>query len=154
MRVKADKFDRDFDSGQDVSRYLDIGKSRRAGRGRPLTREELRSLWLNRAVAARVAEDPEGALARARRNLERLDRTHARTAVMPWLERWHEVIDAGPEEVMDLLTSKTSGTSELRQNSPFAGVLPAAERRKVIASFARYWESREQRQRPLRGGKK
>lgn len=31
MKVKASKFDRDFDSGKDVSRYLDISKARRPG---------------------------------------------------------------------------------------------------------------------------
>jgi hypothetical protein len=31
MKVKANKFDREFDDGQDVSRYLDITKARRPG---------------------------------------------------------------------------------------------------------------------------
>lgn len=31
MKVKADKFDKEFDAGRDVSRYLDVGKSRRPG---------------------------------------------------------------------------------------------------------------------------
>lgn len=109
-------------------------------RRRALTREESRSLWLNRAVAGRLAEDPQALLAHARRNLERLDRVHAGTTVMSWLKRWRQVIDAGPEAVMEMLTSKTPEAAELRQNSPFAGVLPDAERRRVLASFVRYWE--------------
>jgi hypothetical protein len=31
MRVKASKFDKDFDEGRDVSRYLDTAKARRPG---------------------------------------------------------------------------------------------------------------------------
>lgn len=31
MKVKANKFDRDFDQGKDVSRYLDVSKARRPG---------------------------------------------------------------------------------------------------------------------------
>jgi hypothetical protein len=31
MKVKASRFDRAFDEGKDVSRYLDIGKARRPG---------------------------------------------------------------------------------------------------------------------------
>ncbi len=31
MKVKAAKFDREFEAGRDVSRYLDVGKSRRPG---------------------------------------------------------------------------------------------------------------------------
>ena len=31
MRVKTSKFDKDFDEGRDVSRYLDTAKARRPG---------------------------------------------------------------------------------------------------------------------------
>lgn len=31
MRVKASKFDQEFDEGKDVSRYLDVSKARRPG---------------------------------------------------------------------------------------------------------------------------
>ena len=31
MKVKASKFDREFDEGKDVSRYLDVSKARRPG---------------------------------------------------------------------------------------------------------------------------
>jgi hypothetical protein len=41
-----------------------------------------------------------------------------------WLDRWRAVLDAGIESVLDVLTSSTPHAIELRQNSPFAGVLP------------------------------
>jgi len=31
MKAKASKFDREFDEGKDVSRYLDVSKARRPG---------------------------------------------------------------------------------------------------------------------------
>jgi hypothetical protein len=31
MKVKASKFDQEFDAGEDVSRYLDVSKARRPG---------------------------------------------------------------------------------------------------------------------------
>lgn len=31
MKVRASKFDREFDEGKDVSRYLDVSKARRPG---------------------------------------------------------------------------------------------------------------------------
>jgi hypothetical protein len=31
MKVKASKFDQEFDAGEDVSRYLDMSKARRPG---------------------------------------------------------------------------------------------------------------------------
>lgn len=107
-----------------------------------MTREELRSLWLNRAVAARLARDPERVLTRARQNLDRFQDIHAGSSVEHWLKRWREVLDAGPEAVMETLTSTAPEAAELRQNSPFPSVLPEAERRQVLDSFARYWKQR------------
>jgi hypothetical protein len=100
----------------------------------------MRSLWLNRAVASRVAQDPVGVLAHARRNLDRFAKIHEGSSVVTWLERWRRVLDSGPEAVMQVLTSTAPEAAELRQNSPFAGVLPAAERRAVLDSFANAWQ--------------
>ena len=107
---------------------------------RQLTREEMRSLWLNRAVAARVAQDPAGVLSRARSNLSRFERIHEGSTVTTWLERWRRVLDAGPESVMEVLTSTAPEAVELRQNSPLIGVLPEHERQAVLDSFAAYWQ--------------
>jgi excisionase family DNA binding protein len=107
---------------------------------RELTREEMRSLWLNRAVAARVAQDPAGVLSRARSNLDRFERIHEGSTVARWLERWRQLLDAGPESVMEVLTSTAPEAAELRQNSPFTGVLPEHERQAVLDSFAAYWQ--------------
>jgi excisionase family DNA binding protein len=112
-----------------------------AMRGRSaLTREETRSLWLNRAVAARVAQDPAGVLSHARKNLERFEQIHEGSTVVTWLERWRAVLEAGPEAVMAVLTSTAPEAAELRQNSPFAGVLPDDERRAVLDSFSTHWQ--------------
>ena len=110
-------------------------------RGRKgMTREELRSLWLNRAVAARLARDPERVLKHARRNLERFAQVHAASTAEHWVKRWQDVLAMGPEVVMETLTSTSPDAAELRQNSPFPGVLPESERREVLDSFARYWK--------------
>jgi hypothetical protein len=42
---------------------------------------------------------------------------------------------ADVEAVLDALTSRVPHAVELRQNSPFAGVLPETERRAVLAAF-------------------
>lgn len=106
---------------------------------RELTREEMRSLWLNRAVAARIAQDPVTVLSRARQNLDRFEQIHEGTPVGIWLERWRRVLDSGPEAVMKVLTSTAPEASELRQNSPFPGVVPDDERHAVLRSFADHW---------------
>ncbi len=105
-----------------------------------MTREELRSLWLNRAVAAHLARDPERVLTRARHNLERFSQIHSGSSVEHWLRRWENVLAGGPEVVMEALTSTSPDAAELRQNSPFPGVLPQNERRQVLDSFSKYWK--------------
>jgi len=106
---------------------------------RGLTREELRSLWLNRAVAARLARDPDRVLSRARKNLDRWSKIHSGNSAEHWLKQWEGVIAEGPETVMETLTSTSPHAAELRQNSPFPGVLTDKERQDVLESFARYW---------------
>jgi len=56
-----------------------------------------------------------------------------------WLDRWRSVLDAGVEAVLAMLTFRSPDAAELRQNSPFAGVLSEAERRAVLAAFANHW---------------
>lgn len=96
--------------------------------------EQTRSLWLHRAVAGRLARDPERVLRRARRNLDRLERAHPTGMSSRWLARWRRLVDEGPEAVMRVLTAESAEADELRQNSPFAGVLPDGERLAVLRS--------------------
>jgi hypothetical protein len=55
------------------------------------------------------------------------------------LGQWQEVLDAGVDAVADVLTSLGPAALELRQNSPFAGVISEAVRSRVLASFVRHW---------------
>jgi excisionase family DNA binding protein len=113
-----------------------------ARRRRGLTREQLRSLWLNRAVAAQVAQEPERVLGLARENLDRFYEIHAGRSAEYWLKRWDRILARGPEVVMETLTSTTPEASELRQNSPFAGVLTDDQRLSVLDAFERFWKQR------------
>lgn len=54
---------------------------------------------------------------------------------MPWLGAWERVIEAGAEAVVKALVADTPESVELRQNSPFAGVLTDVERRRALAAF-------------------
>ncbi len=98
-----------------------------------LRREELRSLWLHRAVAGKVVLDPTGAIDLARRNVARFRTIHPRAKT--WLDAWDRILNAGPERVLETLTSPTREAVDLRQNTPFVGVLSDAEQRAVIAAF-------------------
>jgi excisionase family DNA binding protein len=105
-------------------------------RSAPLTRDQQRSLWLNHAVAGEVAKDPARALAIARRNLGRLQQAHPRGQAARWLKDWQELLEGGAvEDILEVLTSRSMPARELRQNSPFAGVLSEQERTAVLKSF-------------------
>ena len=104
-----------------------------------LTREQERSLWLHRAVAGRLAIDVERVLGIARNNLRRLAEVHRFGMTARYLRRWQEVIDTGPDAVFEALTSEAEWAVELRQNSPFAGVLSESERAAVLAYFYAHW---------------
>ncbi len=109
-----------------------------AGRGTgavPLSRDQRQSVWLHAAVAGHLAADPAGTLERARQNLHRLRAVHPRGMAARWLAAWQSVLDRGPETVLEVLTAKTPLAIDLRQNSPFAGVLSDDERQAVLRAF-------------------
>ena len=117
-----------------VSRH--DGEALRTGSAR-VTKDQLRSLWLAHAVAARIVEEPDAVLGQARANLERLLRSSARGSARVWLQQWQELLDGPIEDVLEALTSRSPRSRELRQNSPFAGVLSEEQRRIVLSGFSR-----------------
>jgi hypothetical protein len=84
-----------------------------------------------RALHALVAERlDEAMLEEAREEVERLaaaGQLHERYA-----QRWRNVLARSPAEVAVAMVADTQKGRDLRQNSPFAGVLNEQERRRVI----------------------
>jgi excisionase family DNA binding protein len=126
--------------------FVMVGKHRRVRREyveallRPrqeLTRDQLKSLWLHQAVAGALVTEPDEVLDKARENLDRLLRQHRETMTEVWLKRWQDKINEGVGAVLKTLTSEDPEAVELRQNSPFAGVLSQPQRQKVLESFSR-----------------
>jgi excisionase family DNA binding protein len=104
-----------------------------------LTREAERSLWLHRAVVGRLVLDPDGVMDRARGNLRRMAVTHPSGMSAAWLACWQQVFQEGVDAVLDTLTSRAPLAVELRQNSPFAGVLTQEQRSAALAAFQAHW---------------
>jgi len=102
-----------------------------------LTRDQHRSLWLAYAVAAQVVSDPDVAVASARANMRRM-RKAARGQAQRWLDEWERLLDGPIEELLDNLTSRSPKGRELRQNSPFAGLLSSEERTEILAAWRRH----------------
>lgn len=97
-----------------------------------LDRTERRSLALHQAVLLRLLDDPEAVRDRARANLAVMAR--AAPAASPHLQRWAALLEGPLADLALVLVSTDEEARELRQNSPFAGVLSAREREKALVS--------------------
>ncbi|TIC88247.1 helix-turn-helix transcriptional regulator [Nocardioides sp. GY 10113] len=99
-------------------------------------REKERSRWLNRVVVGELMLDPDRVIAIARGNIERWRDVHAgRPPIQEALDRWSEILDDGVEAIVESLTGSSEEAEDLRQNSPFAGVLSPEQRERALASF-------------------
>jgi excisionase family DNA binding protein len=113
-----------------------------------LRREEEQSLWLHYALLAPLLAEPETVIAKARDNLLHWSAKHRRDGMaMRYLAEWEHVLDAGLDAIVDTLTSRSQDARELRQNSPFAGVLTDEMRQRVLKTFRRHWAKEHGRDR-------
>lgn len=103
-----------------------------------LTRDQRRSLWLAFAVAGKIVQDPDGTIDLAWMNLEVM-RSRARGQAVRWLEEWERLLHGPVHELLSQLTSHSPKGRELRQNTPFAGVLDERERQRVLDA----WKQRD-----------
>lgn len=127
-----------------------VGKHRRVPRsevenltGHRLTREQEKSLWLHRALLTPMLSEPDAVLTKARENLRRWRGMHRSDGMtVGYFDKWERVLDDGLDAVVEVMTNTSEEACEMRQNSPFAGVLPDDTRVKVLRSFNEHW-SRE-----------
>lgn len=96
-----------------------------------------RSLAMAEAVVAKIEGDPERAgLEQARRTLKRWQRIHQGNPRMTdTLNRWQGILSLPWREIKTILTDPEDAGAELRQNSPFAGVLTPEERNTIYRRF-------------------
>ena len=83
-----------------------------------------RSLAYHREIAQRLLRD-EKILVHAR---ERAKQWLLQTPDRPYVRKWNEVLAGDASSVASFLAQDTELAEELRQSSPFAGVLNARER--------------------------
>jgi hypothetical protein len=93
------------------------------------------SLELGRRVAERLLRQPE-LVAFARANLARWSQQNiSASSLLRCYAEWQEILSRPVDEICDLLCSESDDAQRLRQNSPFAGVLPPAEVWEVKSRF-------------------
>jgi transcriptional regulator with XRE-family HTH domain len=92
----------------------------------PLTREDRRALELHRAIAQRLRERPDFVLRMARRNLALMSSTNP--GARPLLQEWRRLLRWPVDDLADALVDPRPRARDLRQVTPFAGVLSPSER--------------------------
>ena len=109
----------------------------RESRPHLLRREDRVSYELHRAVAAKVTVDPEPVLRKARTNLLRMA-SHTRDAyAQGWVAEWDELVNGDINRLVESMLRPDERGIDLRQMTPFAGVLSQEERLVAIHKAAR-----------------
>lgn len=98
-----------------------------------MTREDRRSLALHEAIAQRLVEEPQAVLTRARRTLALTRQRHPGATAL--CREWDRILRLPPSDIVEVLRDPRSKARELRQVTPFAGVLSTAERTRVYREF-------------------
>lgn len=98
-----------------------------------LSREDRRSLSLHRRIAEKLRSDPAATLAKARSNLRTMAELHPHARDL--LVEWKGILEQPPERVAKSITDPSPRYRELRQVTPFAGVLNAQERARAYRQF-------------------
>ncbi|MHB1090294.1 MAG: helix-turn-helix domain-containing protein [Ilumatobacteraceae bacterium] len=99
-----------------------------------LTRDQERSLWIAYAVAGHIVQNSSTALGLARNNLKVM-RQSSRGQARIWLDEWEKLVDGPVEDLLAMLTSRSPKARELRQNSPFSGLLTEEQRNQVLDAW-------------------
>ncbi|USQ81510.1 helix-turn-helix domain-containing protein [Ornithinimicrobium faecis] len=101
-----------------------------------LTYEQRKQLWLHQALLTHLLTKPDATMSLARKNIRRWSSMHRPDGkANDYLREWEKVLDDGLERTVETVLSSSLRSCELRQNSPFAGVLSQTERMAALTSF-------------------
>ena len=90
-------------------------------------KHDIIGLALARTIAEGLPQHPEW-IALARANLDRWSQQNAAApALLACYREWRTLLELPVEEITAVLLDPSDRGQRLRQNSPFAGALPAAE---------------------------
>lgn len=93
------------------------------------------SLALHRAVMPFMYADWPATRTILLRNLSRMKEWRLSTTARSWVSEWETAVERGPDAVEKVAFTPGERGADLRQMSPFAGVLPEGERLKVLEQF-------------------
>ncbi len=101
--------------------------------GMPFTRDQARSMVLHSAISRELRTRGESVIALARRNV-----CHMRSrnpCASPLLDEWERILEGSVDQIVARMLDPSEHGRDLRQVTPFAGVLTSAQRAAVYKSF-------------------
>ncbi|WP_437773495.1 hypothetical protein [Arthrobacter sp. KNU40] len=112
----------------------------KARAGRPVfeRREERVSYELHRAVAEKLRVDPQTVRSKAKVNLARLATRSQGSFAEGWVSEWSALLAGPVENLIEVMLRPDERSIDLRQMTPFAGVLTDEERLLAIHKATRH----------------
>ena len=101
--------------------------------GTPLTRDQARSMALHAAMSHELRARGSEVLEIARRNISRMRSVNPHAS--PLLDEWERILEGTTDQVIARMLDPSEHGRDLRQVTPFAGVLSPAQRTAVYRSF-------------------
>jgi transcriptional regulator with XRE-family HTH domain len=101
-----------------------------------LTHPEKRSLELHRLIAEKLSEDEIGVVGKALRRIESMRAADPEGRNSKYVDAWDQLLSGPRNELKATLVSTDQVARDLRQSSPFGGVLGDEERLDVIRRVA------------------
>jgi transcriptional regulator with XRE-family HTH domain len=99
---------------------------------RRLSRSDRIKLAYHEAIDRKLQRDPDSVIGTARRFLDLLRSVNRNSGSDVYFERWESLLDGPVEQLHETLTSRAQHAVDLRNVSPFAGVLDQAERQEIL----------------------
>ena len=100
----------------------------------PVTRDQKRSLFLHAAIAEELKNRPIEVVEIARRNISRMRSRNP--GAWKLLDEWEQIVEGTTDEIVARMLDPSDRGQNLRQVTPFAGVLTPTQRFDVYRSFA------------------
>lgn len=104
-----------------------------------LTREDHRSLAYHHAIAEILMRNPAFAIRRAKRALTKMSKDHP--GVKPLFDRWSVWINLPIQELISRMLDPGMTAREMRQVTPFAGLLEPKDRVRILKRFRKEYGS-------------
>ena len=98
-----------------------------------MSREDKRSLAFHHAIVVAIKKDPTEVLNRARQNLQKLTEMHPGAANL--FKIWRKWLALPLEDLIENMLDFSPEAREMRQVSPFSGILNPQQRLRVLQQF-------------------